>query len=356
VDEVAKLPELVAAARGLIPEARASFERVSSTYAKDSWQSVAGNGTEAEKRFSTADDLIAHAQKAVSLDSQQWDKANDLLQQVHSVVNDGQSLLAAITERESHLAKAKETAQAEIDAAQRDIDKAAEYEHQFDADIRDSLRDDIGKARELLVRARAELAEAMPNYLRVVDLALQANKAADTAYAEGASEHEAAERLRQQAVSSVQLAEASVSKADQFIRNHSDDVGNSARKHLKSAEELLASAQQTKALEDVVSNASEALDEARSAFKKAENDFNDAESAREAERERIREEERRRQRKLDDARRAEQRRRDESNSTIVVGGGWGSNSGSGNHGGSGSSTNFGGFSGSGGGSGSSTSW
>lgn len=355
VGDVAKLPELVASARQALPEARASFERVSATYAEDSWRSVAGNGTEAEKRFNAADQLIAKAQAATSLDSQKWNDAEKLVAQTRETVRDGQALLVAITERESHLAKAKQTAQAEIDAAQRDIDKAASYEHEFDDDIRDSLRDDIAKARRLLGLASDELSKSMPNYLRVVDFALQANKAADDAYAECASEHEAAERLRQQAVSSVQLAEASISKADSYIDNHSDDVEENASKHLRRAKKLFAQAQQVSKPADIVQLATEALAEARTAYNQAENDFNDAE----AERERIREEERRRRRREEEA---EERRRSSNNTAIIVGGyggGWGSGSSSGGSSwdsGSGSSTNFGGFSGSDGGSGSSTGW
>lgn len=338
------LPETLALARTYLPKARESFARISSEYAEDSWVSIAGNGTEAEKRFAEADALIAQVQAAASMEAQNWDEASMLITEVNSLVRDGSDLLRAITERESHLARAKETAQAEVDAAQRDIDAAADFEQQHDGDIRDSVRDDIASAREILEQARDELARPMPNYLRVVDLALEANKAADDAYALCASDHEAAERLRHQAQSSLQVTEASIAKAERFIRNHSSDMKHSARSELARAKELLDSAHYHRvgSVERFIEIVDEAHETARSAFKKAERDFRDAEDERAREK-----------------RREEERRRSSSSSTYVgvYGGSWGSSSSSSSwDSGSGSSSSFGGFSGSDGGSGSSSSW
>lgn len=351
ISGVEALDQATESARSKLPDAKESFERVSTTYAPDSWQAIAGNGTEAEKRFSAADASIAQAKQVIA--NQQWSDALKILEAGNTYVSEGVSLLLSITDRESFLADARENVSGRLDSVQADIDKAAGCEQRFDSDIQDSHKRDIRDARDLLDQARSEAGKQQPNYLRVVELTNNASKVANDAYAACSSEHEAAERLRQQAVDSVQLAEASISKANDYIKNHASDVGKGAHKNLERAKVLLSQAHVEQDLARIIGAATDALSEARKAYNKATSDFTDAESERASERRRRREREAR-----------EERSRSSHNNTVIMGSygssSWGSgsspSSSSSWDSGSGSSSSFGSFGGSDSGGGSSSSW
>lgn len=325
-------------------EAVASFGRISAAYARTSWESVQGNGTEATNRLDEAVLSLDAADKAAEMSEQRWDDVLISTQQGNLLVDEAESLLGSIISREANLLKAQATAQQEIDLAQADIDQADRYVDEFDADIRDSHENDIVEAREMLMRARDELAKQQPDYLVVLDAALAANRMADTVFAEAQNEHEAAERLRHQAAAAVERAQITIDKTGQFIDDHSSDVGSSAPKKLKSAVETLQNSIDADDTSSKLSLAEEALKQAQSAYSKAKSDFDQAEAAREAERQR-----RRREREEREDR--ERRSRD----TVIVGG-WGSSSSSSSSSsgfdsfGGGSSSGFGGFDGGGGGS------
>ena len=345
----AALPREIEEARHAIPAARAAFDRMVLDYPEDAWRAVRGNGTEAEKRFAAADALLEPIGQ--DLTSHKWDEAVANIEKARKFVRDGSGLLVAIAEREDNLAKAKRSSRSEVERVRVAIQRVADYEQRYDKDIRDSLKADIQHARDLLRQAEEMLGAPKVNYLKVVDKIVEADRAADAAYAECSTEHEAAERRRQQAEALLQQAEAESSKAGNFIHNHSGDVGGSALQSLESATKALYKAKATSNLSTRIEAASKAIEHAQAAYRAAKRDFEDAEEEREEARRR---------------RRREQERSSYNSSVIYVdnsshygGSSWGSGSswgGSDSGSGSSSSFSFGGFSGGDSGSGSSSSW
>ncbi|MDB5163682.1 MAG: Chromosome segregation ATPase-like protein [Candidatus Saccharibacteria bacterium] len=337
-----------------VSPAKEAFDRISKAYAPSCWESVQGNGTEAQKRIDAAVAMVTTVTQQSSVEQQQWDDALASLQQGNLLLDQAQGLLRSITELEGNLQTAKEQAPQEIDAAAADIAKAEQYIRQYDGDIDDGLEDNLKQAQQLLDQAKAELAKELPDYLQVVKLATGANSSADDIYAKAASEHEAAERLRRQAASTLAQAPAAISKAEEYIDDHRSDVESGADSYLSSAKQSLNQAQGLRDPADVLRSATAAIDQANQAYESAKRDFQEAEAARR----RARQE---RERQEEEEREERERRNDNFGLGVGVGYGLGSSSGSsfGNWGSSGGGSGGGSsidFGGGGGGGGSSSSW
>ena len=343
---IARLETDLAHAPGKVESAQQRFEEIRVNYGESSARPVLGNGTEALKRFAAASKLLAEAKANSVQGVEKWSKANKAIEQGDQLVADAVSLLDAIASRLKHLGIAKASAVREIEAAQSDINLASAYVRQYDDDIKDELWNSLKKAGTTLDEARKLLAVDKPDYLKVVEKALEANSFADRIYQEAASEHEAAERLRRLSVETLQQAEAAESKARRFVDNHSSDVGRHAEGLVKNAALLLAKAKEMQGAERILASAKKALEAANDAYRAAKSDFDNAEAARAAERARIE----RKRREEEAADRREEERRSSYSSTTVVAGGWGSSSSS-SYGGGFSSGGDSGFGGGGGGGG-----
>ncbi len=290
----AQLAQAIPALEARIAEVRASldaahqcFERISTAYAPDCWESIAGNGTEATTRINGADQALATAGRLSDISTQQWDAAAEAISAGNHLLDEAAGLLHSITALEQNLQRAQQQAQPEIDAAQADIDRAAAYIQQHDDDIRDSLEDDdLAQARATLEAACAEFAESQPNYLRVVELALAANAHADRILQQAMDEHESAERLRHQAATALSQAQAAVSKAAEYISDHRSDVGSAAESNLQNARRHLGTAQHHNDPANILRAAQSAKREADEAYRKAKRNFQDAEDERERARQR----------------------------------------------------------------------
>lgn len=311
-----------------IEEGRAVFERVSAAYAETSWEAIVGNGSEAEEHGEVAVAALEAGRAAVTMEEQRWGDAERAVQEGNDALGHAEALARAIVELEERIKVAQREAPAEIKAAQADIDRAKAYEREHDADIDDVMKGEIRKAEVMLGQARDELAKPMPDFLRVVKLAQEANAHADQILATSRSQHESAERLRRQATSAVREAETAVSRARNYIGSHSSDVEHSARGTLASAEANLSSAQRASDAKERLAYAERAETEANEAYRKAKHDVDEAE------------EERRRRRRAREA--AFRSSYSSSRSSISFGGGFGG--GGGRSGGS-SSFGFGGRSG-----------
>ncbi|MEY4744579.1 MAG: hypothetical protein RL272_524 [Candidatus Parcubacteria bacterium] len=272
-----RLPDVQAA----IQSGRGVFEEVSSGYAEGCWSSIRGNGTEAVKRLEAATRGSVEAAVAGAMDRQEWQKAEAVIVQANAWLDEAESFMRSISSLKAALERAKQDAQPEIDAAQADIDKAKAYERQYDADIRDTYKAEIARDQELLDQAKAELARQKPDYIRAVKLAKEANATADKILAECQGEHEAAERQRRLAVSEVRDADAAISRAKEYVEDHSSDVGSGAEEKLKAARATLKRAKETGDLASRISLAQQAHKEADAAYKKAKSDVSDAEDERE---------------------------------------------------------------------------
>lgn len=277
---IAKLKARIPGMKTLIVETRPVFEAITAEYPEGSWQHVRGNGTEAQKRVEAALKAADEATDACAMTRQEWDVADATVVQANAWLDEASSFMKSISSLKANLDQAKRDAQPEIDAAQADLDKLAAYERAHDDDIRDSIKGEIAACGQLLDKARAELEQDKPDYFRALKFAQQANAAADKLFGEASDAHEAAERQRRRAVSSVRDAEAAISRAAEYIEDHSSDVESAAKGKLKAARATLTEAKATTSLATRIQKAEAAHKEADAAYKKAKSDVSDAEDAR----------------------------------------------------------------------------
>ena len=343
------IPELQARITAVVAtadDARKCFERITATYADPNWESVKGNGTEAEKRIHAATASLDTAIKLSDVSNQQWDNAIAALQEGNMLLDKAVSLLSSITKLEGHLKDAKEHAMQEADAVQADIARVTSYIATYDDDIREEHENAVREAQSQLDQAKQLLGESKPDYLHAVDQIGDAQAAIDHIYHDAVDEHEAAERLRQQAAAALQKAKAAISKAHEFIEDHDSDVGSSAESELRTARQRLANSNQKGDAAGILEVANSAIRSAEDAYQSAKSDFDSAES----DRRRVREAEEARQRRARESSYSSSYSSSSSSSSFGGGssGSWGSS-----FGGGGSSGSFGGG---GGGGGSSGSW
>lgn len=279
-DNIAKLAGSIESAIASIEVGRTAFDRIAAEFAEVCWAPIRGNGTESQNRVRSAEQLMQQAQNLSSMDTQDWSGAEQALASADALLVEVGSLMRSIAALETSLQAAKRDASDEVESAQEDIDKASAYIKKYDDDIREQLEHELEAVQRQLDEARRELQELKPDYLKVVKLARNANETADKTLAAARSEHEAAERLRKQAVAAVRDAKAAVSKAAEYIEDHARDVGFTAKKYLEDARQFLAQAQSARDLSQVVRFAGEAEERADSAYARAVSDFEDAEDAR----------------------------------------------------------------------------
>ncbi len=245
------------------------FERISSTYAESSWESIQGNGSEAENRIEWTLEALEAARTAASAEQQDWYRALDLVKQGNSWMDEAESFMHSISAIETSLEKARQDVPGEIAAAQADITKAWKYINAYDEDIRESLEDDLREAERKLNRAYEESRRDKADYLMAVKLAEEANESADKILVQARTEHEAAERMRSKAASAIRDAQSRVSITREYIRDHGVDAGDEARNLLANAEAALQQAEAAPAPETRLSLAEKAESMASKAYSTA---------------------------------------------------------------------------------------
>jgi ABC-type transporter Mla subunit MlaD len=118
--------------------------------------------------------------------------------------------------------------------------------------------------------------KALPNPILVVKYARSANDQADTVLASARAEAEQTVRLRAKAETALREAERLVSKAKEYIEDHSSDVGANAKANLRKAKENLDTARDTSDLERCIAFAEGAEEKARYAYNEAKEDVAEA--------------------------------------------------------------------------------
>ena len=254
-----------------IIQGKSIFDRISSTYAESSWESVRGNGTEAENRIDWTLDALEDARIAASMEQQEWQSALELLNQGNAWLDEAETFMQSMAALESNLVEARREAPGEIEAAQADITRAWQYINRYDEDIRESLEDDLRDAERKLNAARDEFQQEKPDYLKVVKLAEESNDAADKILAQARTEHETAERLRAKAAVALRDARSEVSIAREYIRDHIRDAGDEARRLLSGAETALRQAETAADINARISLAEKAKNDAARAYSSARN-------------------------------------------------------------------------------------
>ncbi len=260
------------------------FVAISAIYAESCWRTVQGNGSEAENRIDWSNQAIIEAEKLVAMDVQGFTEGLEIIEEANGWLDKAESFMRSISALKTNLEAAKREAPDEIDAAQADINKAQGYIATYDDDIRESLEDDLANTQSLLDKARAELAKSMPDYILVVKTAKQANSSADSILDQAEDEHEAAERLRLRAVTSLREARRSVSAADEYLEDHDSDVDSDCDSKLDDAKDFLSKAEFATDPAEIVHYADSSDLLADKALEMAEANVSQAEAAREKKR------------------------------------------------------------------------
>jgi uncharacterized membrane protein YgcG len=255
-----------------INQGRDIFERIAQVYAEATWESVRGNGTEAENRVNWALEAYNNAHSFIDVEQQEWHKSIEQVQKGNNWLNEADSLIKSIADLEGKLIAEKRDAPNEISAAQDDVIKAWDYINKYDEDIRESLEDDLRSAEKKNDLAKEELKKDKPDYFMVCKLAREANESADKILIQARNEHESAERLRAKAVSSKRDAGARVSIAKKYIEDHHSVVQPEARNKLGDALETLRQAEASPDINTQISLAGRAESTAVQAYSLAQND------------------------------------------------------------------------------------
>jgi uncharacterized membrane protein YgcG len=253
-----------------------NFKRVAVNYSDTAWEPIRGNGTEAENRVTWTIEALADAKELAASEVQEWQKAAELVESGNKWLSEAQSLIDSISILEANLIRARQDIPGEINAAQADITKAWEYIKRYDDDIREILEDELKAAEDNNNLAKEELNKSRPDYLAACKLAKEANEAADRILLQARNEHEAAERLRNQVVSTARDASVRVSITRKYIEDHHEVVQTGARNSLINAEEALRQADAVVEVNEKISLATRAESLANEAYSLAQNDVNNS--------------------------------------------------------------------------------
>lgn len=252
-------------------EAKDVFDKISEKYAKTSWESVRGNGTEAMNRIGLMLKILEDARAAA--ETKNWSKARDLLKQIDGGLSEAESLLKSIFERAGNLTLAEKDAPKEIAATKRDVVKARKFIEANAEDIEDKFERgafaDLERAEELLKDLSDKLEESKPDFPQVLQCAKEAHDCADKILANAQGEHEAMERLREKEASVMRDAERAISKATEYIEDHKNDVDKTSKEYLEEAEEYLKKAKKASDLKTRIDYLEEAQAKGNKSYDKA---------------------------------------------------------------------------------------
>lgn len=260
----------------VVAKGKIIFEQISSQYASSSWQSVQGNGTEAEARSAWVKNALDEARSLSSMERQEWAEAEKLISEISKRLAEAESFMRSIVALEKSLREAKKDAPAEIEAAEADIRKAWDFIRAHDDDVPDNFETELQKAEKVLVQSKTEMEQEKPDYLEVVKLAQTANTSADKILEKSRSEHEKAERLRRQAASTWRDAKAAYSKAKEYAEDHTSDMEGTTKQRLAEASVALSKIGGIASVEVQIAMAQEAEKFAKEAYKMAVRDVDEA--------------------------------------------------------------------------------
>ena len=252
-----KLPEKkvelengIAAVRTRIEKAKSSvllckpiIDRMDAEFAQQSFESVAGNGSQATEHINWCDRGLPMAADFVSIEKQDWQKAADIIAEANGHLDRADSLVNSITAIEQSLNTARTGAPTDIQNAEQDLHLAQDYVFSHKNDLHTDANAKLAQAAETITQAHAELQKPRPDYFEAVKLAKNAHAAADEVLTTARTEFEALERLQQKAASALRDASSRVSKAREYIEDRKWLLGKVAKGKLEEAEKYLASAQ-----------------------------------------------------------------------------------------------------------------
>lgn len=223
-------------------EGEAAVKRLEANFAATCWESIQGNGKEAEECLERATASVDEALEAGTMEAQSWDQADAALNEARRECERAESLMRSVHALEKSLETARRDAPKEIADADADVKKTRDYIKLYDPDIDDGIYKDVDRAERDVAEAKAELDGHRPDVLDAIKKAKRANALADELLGQARSQHEAAERARQKAASDLRDADAATSKASEYLEDHGSEVSARTAMTLREAYEHLGEA------------------------------------------------------------------------------------------------------------------
>lgn len=268
------LPARIEKLKARVTEGRKLFDEMDDVYPEDALEPIAKNGSEAEKRVRALEDMLDDLLEFI--EKQHYEKAEALVERGTTWTEEIDSFMRSIAALKKSLDDAARACKKELDDAASDVMKAQSFLTAHKADLDDTQFDALKNAEKALREALREMDEAMPNPILVVKFARSANGQADAVLVSARAEAEQTVRLRAKAETALREAERLVSKAQEYIEDHSSDVGANAKANLRKAKENLKTARDTSELERCIAFAEGAEEKARYAYNEAKEDVAEA--------------------------------------------------------------------------------
>ncbi|XLQ20522.1 MAG: TPM domain-containing protein [Candidatus Moraniibacteriota bacterium] len=279
LDQIVSTEESLKKTHEIIAAGKEIFFSVSKEYLASAWMPIRGNGTEAENAVIDAMQLVQQAKQFVTMNEQNWEQAQSLVNQSNLLIAKAQSLVHSITELSNNLDIAKANVHKEIRDAQADIEKTDEYISMYDADIDDGWWNDLTKARENLEMAKVILQDVKPDYVRAMRLAISANKSADHILDQAENERETMVRKRRRLATARITAEQSLSVAEEYLQDHRSDISSRARNKISNARERFDNAKNFTNISEAITRIQSVSNMVDSALDIAQSDVSDAQSS-----------------------------------------------------------------------------
>jgi uncharacterized membrane protein YgcG len=231
-DQVAALDKRINATTSVI----ATLDR----YDAANWESIAANVDEARRSHAEAAANVAEAQTV--LDGGKAAAAAVMASGAQRSLEDATALLDAVEHLARHLDETATKLQTELPAARDDVDAARRQTNdQTPPELRQALED----AQALLADAETAAAKRPIDVMNAYRAATEANTLADKVLAGIRAEQVRRERAYQSATSAIASAEASITRARDYIAAYrrSRDIGRMSRNRLAQAEEYIQQAE-----------------------------------------------------------------------------------------------------------------
>jgi uncharacterized membrane protein YgcG len=233
---LAALPAQLDALEARLPEAERTLAGLA-RYAERTWASVKNNADRVRELLSGAREAIGEGQRALSAaDRSAAARSARTAQQAAGEIA---RLLDAVATLAASMRRAEETVRAQIVAAASDV-QAARRALAVGGEA--GLAGRMAGAETALAQAQREMTADRPDPLAAVQLAAQADAAADEILAVVKQEEERRERESRILLAQLQTAEASYDRAAAYVATRRRAVGWTARTRLAEAERHLARA------------------------------------------------------------------------------------------------------------------
>jgi uncharacterized membrane protein YgcG len=252
---------------------RVELEAMAAGYSEKCWRLVKDNVSEADIRLKDSVACLERGEAAVN--EQDWAKADNEIGQAKAWLDQAESYLRSVSEHKANLDKARAEAPQDLANVETALKRAREFVdgHRTDLGVQlNGLVADLAAAGQSTDAARAGLAEAKPDYLRVAKDIGKAGAAVDKAMRTAQEEEEHHERLLARRTRLTRDASSAISAAREYIADHDSDVGDEAKDEQRQAAKLFVTVNESLPLEEQVDRAEQAMKQAKHAIKLAESD------------------------------------------------------------------------------------